>query len=154
MRNLKNTKEEFINGVADRLRDGRWGLDEIEFLNENRKRYSITCDEIGFFLVEAYRYTYAMAMEDGVVTPLEQEELSVINKLYMENLPHKRADREILKAKIFVLTRRFEKTNQIQEQMEKAQNLINRQEEIKSEVSSVYYRKLPTPYPKLTPYTY
>lgn len=154
MKNIKNTKEEFIHGVTERLRDGRWGLEEIEFLNENRKKYSLTCDEIGFFLVETYRYTYAMAMEDGVVTQLEQDELSAINKLYLEHSPNKKSDREILKAKIFVLTRRFEKANQMQEDMDKENTLINKKKEIKENISSVYYKKYPTPYPKLTPYTY
>lgn len=160
MRNLKNTKEEFTAGVVERLRDGRWGMEEVEYLNENRQKYNLNYEDIGFFLIETYKYTYAMAMEDGIITPVEQAELNIINQLFMEQMPKRRGERELLKAKIFTLTRRFEKTNGMQEQMDMEQAYVLSQEqklehdaEMKKKVSSIYYR-LPTPYPKLTPYNY
>jgi hypothetical protein len=160
MRNLRNTKEEFVSGVVERINDGRWGLEEVQYINEHRAKYHLNYEDIGSFLVQAYHYAYSLALEDGVITQLEQARLGEINKFFVSNyLPSNKAERDELKAKILLLTRRFEKSHNLQHQVQAEndmglENQIKKENEMKEKVSSVYYRRYPTPYPKLTPYTY
>jgi len=152
MRPLRNKKEDFIIGVVDRLKDGRWGVNEIDYLNENHSRYHLNYEDIGMLLVYAYKYAYTMAMEDGVVTQLEQDQLNQINLMYNYSyLPKSRYEREALKVKILVLTRQYEKTNTVQENII-LEDHYKQENEIKNEVKSIYYKSR-YPRPKLTPYS-
>ncbi|NCP98407.1 hypothetical protein GW796_00840 [archaeon] len=152
MRPLRNKKEDFIIGVVDRLKDGRWGVNEIDYLNENHSRYHLNYEDIGMLLVYAYKYAYTMAMEDGVVTQLEQDQLNQINLMYNYSyLPKSRYEREALKVKILVLTRQYEKTNTVQESII-LEDHYKQENEIKNEVKSIYYKSR-YPRPKLTPYS-
>jgi hypothetical protein len=152
MRELRNTKEDFIKGVQARIDDGRWGVEEVEYLNEYRQKYHLNYDDIGLFLVQVYKYTYTMAMEDGVLSQLELDELNQIQQLSY-TVPKNKFERDALKVKIMTLTKQYEKTNVVQESMD-LENVYKKENEhrmeLKNKVNNLYYR---TPYPKLTPYT-
>lgn len=160
MRNLRNTKEDFVKGVMERFDSGKWGLKELEYLNDNHTRYHLTYEDIGNFVLHLYQYVYTMAMEDGVITELEQDQLIEIRNLAIAPAPKNRFEIDRLKVKALTLINRIEKANALQENVvlenDLAQDLAVKQEKemIQEEVKRVYYRNYPTPYPKLTPYTY
>ncbi len=158
MRKLRNTKEEFVAGVHERINDGRWGLEEIQYISEHHTKYHLNYEDIGSFLVQAYYYAYSLALEDGVISQLEQARLGEIRAVVNTNsIPSNRVQREDLKNRILILTRRFEKSHNLQHQYHVENDLENEAKieiEMKEKVGSIYYRRFPTPYPKLTPYTY
>lgn len=175
MRKLRNTKEAFMEKVLEKVKSNEWGLEELEYLNENHSNYQLKCEDIGFLLLQAYRYSYQLAIEDGVVTPDEQKVLSDINVMFMQHIPTSRQERDLVKAKIFALTKSFDRGYKPKEQanlttepanlttepansntlakVEAADNEMEQSLGMKEKISTAYYR-LPTPYPKLTPYTY
>ena len=116
MRNERNTKEVFLAGIKERIKDGRWGLDEVEYLQENHPKYHLNYDDIGTLLMDAYQYTYYLALEDGVVDELELDQLTQIKKLTMSPIPQNKAQREDLKFQIRFLVRKIEELNFVHEQ--------------------------------------
>jgi hypothetical protein len=155
MRSERNTKEEFLGGVQDRIKNGHWGLDEIEYLLENHSKYHLNYDDIGVLLNDVYKYTYYMALEDGVMDQLEVDQLTQINKLIMAPVPQNKAQREELKFQIRFMARKIEQVHAIHEKVleqEHAQYEPQPEPEpMKERVNKVYYK---SPRPKLTPYTY
>ncbi len=169
MRKLRNTKEDFMEKVLEKVKSNEWGLEELEYLNQNHSNYHLKCEDIGFLLLQAYRHSYQMAIEDGVVTDAEQKVLSDINVMFMQHIPTSKSERDFVKAKIFALTRSFDKgykpkeqLNQVPEQANTNTNTVTKIEaadnemenEIKEKLATAYYRTPRYPYPKLTPYTY
>lgn len=155
MRIDRNTKEDFLAGVTARIENGSWGLDEVEYLQENHSKYHLNYDDIGTLLQAVYTYTYGMAMEDGIVNQLENDELAQIQKLRLAPAPQNKVQRDNLKLQIMFLVKRFEIVNSLQEKVQLENQIIQEKalepEPVKERVNSLYYKY---PKPKLTPYTY
>lgn len=140
--------EQFKMQVVERIKDGRWGLEQVQHLNDNKLQYHLTNEDIGMFLMHTYNYTYYMAMEDGIMTELEERQLAQIKSYYNYlNPPKNRYEIENIKTKIANLTKKFEKTNAVSEEMDQQA----RAQEIQQEVKNVYRTPRYTR-PKLTPY--
>lgn len=142
MEYIKNNKKDFIVGVNQRINNGKWGIEEISFLNENRLKYDLSFEDIGMMLVNIYKYTYTMAIEDGFISQLELDQLSQI-QILSYTLPKNQLELEQLRVKINLLNTQYEKTNYVQEQMD-----LKSKYNIENKINSIYYSK----YPKLTPY--
>lgn len=157
--------QQFMENVSACFRSGRWNLEHIEYLNENRLKYHLSHEDIGLFLMQHYQYTYTMAMEDGVINELENQNLIQIKSLYNHlNPPKNRYEIQNIKNKINHLTRRYEVTNGVQEQMhineenidfveQKEEAEFNAKYNLQEEVKNTYHkRNIRYPVPKLTPY--
>lgn len=118
MRIDRNTKEDFLKGIKQRINDGSWGLDELSYLLDNNMKYHLNYEDIGVLLKDAFIYTYALAMEDGVLNELENDQLANFQRLAMEPVPKNRAQRQDIRNQIIFLTRRFELTHGIQENLQ------------------------------------
>jgi len=153
MRNERHSKLDFLSGVTERVKDGRWGLDEVEYLYENHSKYHLNYEDIGNMLNELFQYTYHLALEDGVMNEMEIDQLTQVQKLAMAPIPQNKMEREALKHQIRSLVKKIEVSHHLQEQVQLEAHIEEKLEEvkepIKERVNSVYYR---TPRPKLTPY--
>lgn len=158
MRNERHTKEDFLNGVKNRIKNGSWGLEELNYLQDNHPKYHLNYEDIGNLLNDAFQYTYQLALEDGVMNQLEADQLAQIQKLAMAPIPQNRMQRDALKHQIMFLVNRIEFTHALQERAQLDATIEEQvevppptpqKEPVKERVNSVYYK---TPRPKLTPY--
>jgi len=161
MRRLRNSKEDFVNSILEKIDNGELGLNEIEYLNENHLKYHLTYEDISNFLLHLYEYVYTMAMEDGIITELEQKQLAEIKNFPIHPMPKNRFERDLLKTKILTLVKRIEKTNSAQEEIELENDLAEEMtlkqkysENTKEKINKLYYKNYLTPYPKLKPFAY
>lgn len=142
----KNTKEVFLAEIINRIDSGEWGLEEVSYLEKHDERYNLRMEDIGLFLVQVYKYTFALAMEDGIITQEEQEELNEINKAYNSFLPKNRFERDLLKNKVMRLVKQYEKQNIIQE-TNTIEEAYKKEAKAKENVKKAYPK--PTPYDNL-----
>lgn len=163
MRNERHTKEDFLAGVKNRINNGSWGLEELNYLNDYHAKYHLNYEDIGDLLDNAFKYAYQLALEDGIMNQLESDQLGEIQKLSMAPIPQNRMQREALKHHIMFLMNKIEFNHALQEQAQLQEDLapepvpvkkpepVPEVEPVKHRVNSVYHR---TPRPKLTPYSY
>jgi len=145
----------FNQEVAKRIHKGKWGLEEINYLQANKHKYHLGYEDIVYYLQELYRYTYALAMQDGVVTPQERVRLTNIKThLQSAHKPQNRFELEQLKHRIeaaqihyfrnhedeyFNFSHRYASEDDLKEEVQNAHRIHN--------VPRPRY-----PRPKLTPY--
>lgn len=143
-----NKRKEFKNMVSEKFLTGEWGLDELTVLKENRFKYNFSLEDVGFFLVQIYQYTYCMAMEDGFISNLERSQLNEINMAYNQFLPKNIYEKNALMTKISNLVKSYEKTNAIHEADELVDNKYSAKEKVNNGYKKPYFSKM-----KLTPYS-
>lgn len=154
--NLENTmspKEYFNHLALERINSGQWGLQQIEYLQQNKKEYNLGAEDINLYILHIYRYTYNMAMQDGQVDQEELEYLSRIKALYNhQNPPKTAASITALKLHINAISRNF--VNNHNQDIKDEEELKAKEKKMKEEAERVYKKPLPTyPTPKLTPYS-
>jgi len=146
----------FNQEVAKKIHTGEWGLNEINFLQENKQKYHLTHANISYYLQELYRYTYTLAMQDGLISQSEQHLLSLIRThLSSPHMPTNRFGLEHLKLRIETAqTHCLKHRPDYQEQF---QHKYEHENQMQQEITSTYNNS-PTPKygyarPKLTPYS-
>lgn len=102
--NLTPQKIEFLKLlVAERIEDGRFGLDEILYLDKNQEKFGLNESDIYIFAQQVYKETFNLAMEDGILSKEESIELQKIKDLIVSNAPANKPNLEFLKNNIAFL---------------------------------------------------
>lgn len=154
--NLENTmspKEYFNHLALERINSGQWGLQQVEYLQQNRKEYNLDFNDINLYILHVYRYTYNMAMQDGYINEEEQDYLQHIKLLYNHhNPPRNAAAVAAIKTHITAIAKNFI-SNHNTDAIEEAERL-RKEEQMRQEAANVYKKPVPRhPTPKLTPYS-
>lgn len=102
--NLTPQKIEFLKLlVTERIEDGRFGLDEIVYLDKNKEKFGLNEGDIYIFAQQVYKETFNLAMEDGILSKEESIELQKIKDLIVSNAPTNKPNLEFLKNNIAFL---------------------------------------------------
>lgn len=143
-------KQKFIEEISKKIKNGDWGLEEINHLEENKIKYHLNYEDIGYFLDMAYVYVYNMALEDGEISALEMNELINFKKTMINTIPTNKEERLALKFQIGQLVKRFEKEHVFEQNLDLENS---NQELMKKKVKSLYYLPPWLRKPKFTPYS-
>lgn len=143
-------KQKFIEEINKKIKNGDWGLEEINHLEENKIKYHLNYEDIGYFLNIAYDYVYNMALENGEISDLEMNNLISFKKTMANVIPTNREQRIALRFQINQLVKRFEVDHVFEQKLD----LENEKKELmKKKVKSLYYLPPWLRKPKLTPYS-
>lgn len=148
------TKKEYFNHLAlERINSGKWGLQQVEYLHQNKNEYGLTAEDLNLYILHVYRYTYNLAMSDGHLDREEIVYLQNIKSLYNHyNPPQNIAAVIAIKQRIQAITKNFVH-NHIQN-INDERFIEAHEKELKQEAENVYKKPAPKyPRPKLTPYS-
>jgi hypothetical protein len=151
---ILNKREQFNDEVLERINNGSWGLKHIEYLHTHQNNYNLSHEDINLYILHVYRYTYNMAMTDGILQVEEVAYLNNIKKLYNHYNPPKNTY-EVLEMRnhINALTKNF-RHNQTIKHNNDVEHMQEEDLNLQNESDKVYKKPLPKyPRPKLTPYS-
>ncbi len=142
-------KQKFIEEISKKLKNGDWGLEEVNHLEENKIKYHLNYEDIGYFLTVTYNYVYGLALENGEISDLEMANLLTLKNTLSTAIPENKEQRIALKMQITELVKKFKKDQIMEHHLELESNKI---ELMKQKVKSLYYLPPWLRTPKLTPY--
>lgn len=143
-----NKKQVFINEIKKNISNNKWGLKEVEILENNHVKFHLNYDDIGGLLAYTYKHAYNLFYEDGVLSPIEHINLKKLDDLVINNYyPQNRFQRDEMKMQIRLLINTFQKNNIREEQLDFQQDL--EEEQVRKNFKKIFYWTRP----KLTPYS-